>query len=124
MMREAGCAVVMEFSNFIYFITIGNIGVEEHYVYVLGCIAGSMIIYFFAKPLILKIVNLKLYRLLSYLISSLIIMLSVFIISFLIEDLNRLLIPIMKVTVQSISFLGMFLAIGILIQQFIRGQSS
>ncbi|MGJ9458596.1 hypothetical protein [Oceanobacillus sp. CF4.6] len=100
------------------FIHIGNVGIEEDYLYIFCGLASIIIISYAAKPMVEWAIRFKLRKFLSYLISSIFAILAILSISFFAENMSQLVV--MKITLQSMSVYGILYSVGILIQRFIR----
>jgi hypothetical protein len=99
-------------------IHIGNIGIEEDYVYIIGGLVGFIIISYCVKPIIYWAIGLKLYKFLGYLISSIFTILVAVHLSLFIENMNEM--EVMKITLQSVSLYGIIFMLLIMLKHFIR----
>ena len=86
-----------------------SFGLVEEYVYYILIFIGIIISYLLVRPFITWFVTLKSTRLLSYIISSLIILLILFIATNSIEELNHLLFNIFRVGLQCLAVFGVLL---------------
>ncbi|WP_249869935.1 hypothetical protein [Oceanobacillus saliphilus] len=108
----------MGLNRFMQFIHIGNVGIVKDYVYIFCSLVGIIIIYYCMKPIIQWAVKLKLGIFLNYLISSILVLLSIVTISFFVERFHT--IDGIKFTLQSMAIFGIMLSMSILIGRFIR----
>src|SRR5690625_883472 len=92
----------------------------DGYVFYLLIFSIMIISYLFIRPLITWFVTLQSIRLLSYLFSSLSVLLLIFIVTFSIEELNHLLINLFKVTLHCLAIFGCGLAIIHVFQRIIN----
>ncbi|WP_087973093.1 hypothetical protein [Oceanobacillus rekensis] len=102
-------------------IQIGNVGLEEDYVYLICGLAGVIIISYSVKPILEWAIRLKLRKLLGYLISSIFTILVAVNLSFLIENVNGM--EVMKLALQSVSLYGILLMLLIMLKHFISRTS-
>jgi len=101
---------------YIPLIFIGNVGIEESYIYILCGMLCIAMVYFSLKSVVLWMIKRKLHKLFNYLISSLPILIAAMFIASFMDNPNK----IMWVTLQSLAIFGMLFSLFIWIERFLR----
>lgn len=106
----------MQIPNAIDFIYIGNVGIEENYIYILCSLIGITVIYVCLKPFIRWAMKFKLRRLLSYLVCSLVTFLFVFCLASFTANPDK----VIRIAFQSIALFGMIMSLFIWAGYFVK----
>lgn len=108
--------------NWINFTQLSILGIEEELVYYAIILLGIITSYLIIQPIISWFVALKSTKLLSYIVSSLIVLVLFFLIVLFVGDLQYLLSDLLKMALQSVSIFGVILTIYYSIRRLIQKQ--
>jgi len=88
-----------------------SIGLVEDYVFYIMLFLVILINYLFVKPFITWFVTFRSIRLLSYIFSSLIVILLLFIIMLSVDELNNLIVNLIEIALHCLAFFGIGLVV-------------
>lgn len=100
-------SIIESFRTFFTF----SIGLIDQYVIYIGILVMMVIIYLFIRPFMTWFVTLQSIRLLSYLFSSLMVLLLIFFLKQTFHELNNLLFNLLQITLHCLALFGAILAI-------------
>lgn len=100
-------SIIESFKTFLTF----SIGLVDHYVIYIAIFTIMFIIYLLIRPFMTWFVTLQSVRLLSYLFSSLMVLLFMFLLKQSFHELNDLLINLSQITLHCLALFGLVLAI-------------
>lgn len=93
---------------YIWFINIGNVGIEENYVFAFICLSTMLIAHIAMKPIAAWALKNKLYKLVTYGVSSLVAIFFIFLLTLIRVDLPAAVF--VKYTLQFTSLVGFVLS--------------
>ncbi|MFA1818732.1 hypothetical protein ACDX78_00795 [Virgibacillus oceani] len=99
------------------------LGVKEHHIYFIVLLLLMGIFYFMITPVIKWIISLQFSKLLSYMMSSLLLLILLFTLAMNIDGLEHSLQSLLKISLQGLSVFGVFLLIQSILGRFIKKQS-
>lgn len=96
------------------------LGIKEEHIYFLIIAIGIIISYIFVQPFINWFVANRSAKLLSYIISSLLVIVSCFVVVLFIGDLHHLRSNLLKITLQTLAVFGVVLILFYSFRRFIK----
>ncbi|MBP1968267.1 membrane-bound ClpP family serine protease [Virgibacillus natechei] len=96
------------------------LGITEEHIFLLLLSIGIIISYFVVYPFINWIVTIQSTKLITYIISSLLIMVCFFIVVLFVGDLQYLMIDLLKITLQTLAAFGIVLILFYSYKRFIK----
>lgn len=96
------------------------LGIREEHIYFLIIAIGIIISYLVVQPFINWFVANRSAKLLSYIISSLLVIVSFFVVVLFIGDLHHLLIHLLKITLQTLAVFGIVLILFYSYRRFVK----
>jgi hypothetical protein len=99
------------------------LGVKEHHIYFVVFLLLMGLLYFVITPVIRWIISLQSSKLLSYILSSMLLLIMLFIFAMTSNTLGQSLQYLLKISLQCFSVFGGFLLIHSIVGRFIKKQS-